>query len=60
MSTNEPLADNPLLLVPNTLGGFRGAFYVTYRRAPTEQEIFDAGVRSGLRRVQEAKNDSPQ
>jgi hypothetical protein len=60
MSTTDEIPENPLILVPNTLGGFRGAFYVTYRRAPTEQEVFDAGVRSGLRRAQEARNDSPQ
>jgi hypothetical protein len=39
-----------LELVPNTLGGFRGAFYLHAGRAPTEQECFDAGVRSGLQR----------
>jgi hypothetical protein len=42
---------NPLLITPNTMGGFKGAFYVKHRRAPTEQEIFDAGVRSGLARA---------
>lgn len=41
---------SPLIADPNTLGGFGGAFYVTYKRAPTNQEIFDAGVRSGLQR----------
>lgn len=46
---NEP--DNPLIMVNHTLGGFKAAFYVTHRRAPTEQEIFDAGVRSGLLRA---------
>lgn len=31
----------------HTYGGFRGGFYVMNERAPTEQEIFDAGMRSG-------------
>lgn len=33
--------------VCHTYGGFRGGFYVMNERAPTEQEIFDAGMRSG-------------
>jgi hypothetical protein len=41
---------SPLIADPNTLGGFGGAFYVTHKRAPTNQEIFDAGVRSGMQR----------
>ena len=41
---------SPLIEDPNTLGGFGGAFYVTHKRAPTNQEIFDAGVRSGMQR----------
>lgn len=45
------LPDNPLIMVNHTLGGFKGAFYVTHRREPTPQEIFDAGVRSGLARA---------
>lgn len=49
-----PAAKNPLLLVPHTLGGFSGAFYVKNRREPTKQEIFDAGVRSGLKRAEES------
>jgi hypothetical protein len=36
---------------PNTLGGFVGAFYIANGRRPTEQEIFDAGVRSGMGRA---------
>lgn len=35
------------LTVPRTYGGFRGWFYVMNLRAPTEQEIFDAGMRAG-------------
>lgn len=35
------------LVVPHTYGGFRGSFYVMNNRAPTEQEIFDAGMRAG-------------
>jgi hypothetical protein len=51
----EEVAHNPLLLTPRTYGGFRGAFYVAKNRKPTEQEIFDAGVRSGLARAEEVK-----
>lgn len=46
------LAANPLVVVPHTLAGFKGAFYCQHRRAPTEQEIFNAGVRSGIEREQ--------
>jgi hypothetical protein len=47
---NPFIASTPLAIeAPLTYGGFRGAFYVTQRRAPTDQEIFDAGVRAGLR-----------
>lgn len=31
----------------HTLGGFKGGFFVQHGRAPTEQEIFNAGMRSG-------------
>jgi hypothetical protein len=51
----EEVAPNPLLLSPRTYGGFHGAFYVAKKRKPTEQEIFDAGIRSGLARAEEAK-----
>jgi addiction module HigA family antidote len=51
----EEVARSPLLLTPRTFGGFSGAFYVAKGRKPTEQEIFDAGVRSGLARAEEAK-----
>jgi antitoxin HigA-1 len=51
----EEVAPNALLLTPRIYGGFRGAFYVAKNRQPTEQEIFDAGVRSGLARAEEAK-----
>lgn len=34
-------------IVPHTYGGFRATFFVMYGRAPTEQEIFDAGMRGG-------------
>lgn len=54
----EEIAHDPLLLTPRTYGGFNGAFYVAKRRKPTEQEIFDAGVRSGLARAGEAKQAS--
>lgn len=46
-----PDAENPLLVIPLTLGGFKGAFYVQHRREPTMQEIFDAGVRAGMERM---------
>ncbi len=36
--------------VNHTYAGFLGGFYVLHRRVPTEQEIFDAGVRSGMER----------
>lgn len=36
-----------LKVVPNTYGGFRSVFYVEHKRYPTEQEIFDAGMRAG-------------
>jgi hypothetical protein len=50
-----PPAKNQIMVVPHTLGGFSGAFYVAHRREPTQQEIFDAGVRSGLKRAEEAR-----
>lgn len=31
----------------HTLGGFKGGFFVKNGRPPTEQEIFNAGMRSG-------------
>lgn len=45
-----PPVPAPMVFVNHTYGGFRGAFYVLHKRMPTEQEIFDAGVRSGLER----------
>ena len=36
---------------PNTLGGFRAVFYVENERQPTDQEIWDAGVRSMRQRL---------
>jgi addiction module HigA family antidote len=51
----EEVARSPLLVTPRTFGGLSGAFYVAKGRKPTEQEIFDAGVRSGLARAEEAK-----
>lgn len=35
----------------NTLGGFRGGFVGTHGRAPSEQEIWNAAVQSGMRRT---------
>jgi hypothetical protein len=46
----EPGADE-LPKVVNTLGGFRGGFIGVHGRAPTEQEIWNGGVRSGLDRA---------
>jgi hypothetical protein len=40
--------------VPGTLGGFIGGYIALYRRHPTEQEIFDAGVRAGQARERAA------
>lgn len=53
-------AQGPLAMTPNTLGGFKGAFYVTQKRSPTEQEIFDAGVRSGLQRPRKSGLEAPR
>ncbi|HEX7906802.1 MAG TPA: hypothetical protein VF534_01735 [Paraburkholderia sp.] len=36
--------------VPNTLAGFKAAFFDASNRPLTEQDIFDAGVRSGMAR----------
>lgn len=47
---------DPKSPVPNTLGGFEGGFYGMHNRAPNKQEIFDAGVRSGLQRAYEAQH----
>ena len=54
----EPGADeraaqsvNELPRVANSLGGFRGGFIGVHGRAPTEQEIWNGGVRSGLDRA---------
>jgi hypothetical protein len=38
-------------LVPNTLAGFKSAFFDASKRPLTEQDIFDAGVRSGMARA---------
>jgi hypothetical protein len=38
-----------------TLAGFKGSFHCINKRAPTEQEIFDAGVAEGMRRESEAR-----
>lgn len=35
----------------STLSGWKGSFYCTEHRAPTEQEIFDEGVAEGKRRM---------
>lgn len=51
---------SPLIADPNTLGGFGGAFYVTHKRAPTNQEIFDAGVRSGMQRPRKSGLEAPR
>jgi hypothetical protein len=34
----------------STLSGFKGGFYALNKRSPTEQEIFDEGVREGRAR----------
>lgn len=34
-------------IVPHTYGGFRAVFMIAHNRPPTEQEIFDAGMRGG-------------
>ncbi|CAJ0779106.1 hypothetical protein LMG7141_00840 [Ralstonia condita] len=54
----EPGADeraaqsvNDLPRVANSLGGFRGGFIGVHGRAPTEQEIWNGGVRSGMDRA---------
>lgn len=44
---------NPVEITPDTLTGFEDIFYAMRRRTPTSQEVFDAGVRSGLRRSKE-------
>ena len=36
-----------------TLAGFQGAFYAEHKRAATAQEIFDAGIVEGKRRLGE-------
>jgi hypothetical protein len=45
--------------VPNTLAGFKAAFFDASKRRLTEQDIFDAGVRSGMARApsQHANSD---
>jgi hypothetical protein len=42
--------DSGLRHLPHTLAGFQAAFYLEHKRQPSAQEIFDAGVRSGLER----------
>lgn len=39
----------------NTLGGFKGGFIGLHGRAPTEQEIWNAAVRSGIDRTKPAQ-----
>lgn len=34
-----------------TFGSFKGTFYAEHRTQPTEQEIYDAGVKEGMRRT---------
>jgi hypothetical protein len=38
-------------MTPHTMPGFRGGFISLHRRTPTEQEIWNAGVRSGIDRT---------
>lgn len=33
--------------IPHSLAAFKSSFFVATRRHPTEQEIFDAGMRAG-------------
>lgn len=41
------MGERSTALIPHTYGGFRAVFFVANGRAPTEQEIFDAGMRGG-------------
>lgn len=43
--------------IPHSLGGFRGAFESEHRRKPTEQEIWNAAIRS-WRDITRQKSDS--
>jgi hypothetical protein len=44
--------------VPNTLAGFKSSFFDASRRPLNEQDIFDAGVRSGLARGADVLGDA--
>ncbi|MDY7537568.1 hypothetical protein RGU72_04785 [Undibacterium sp. 5I1] len=51
-------ADKPELgidITVNTMAGFFGAFFVEHGRKPSEQEIFNAGRRSGLDEAKRAE-----
>lgn len=54
----ERLAAN--LPVPHTMAGFRGGYIALNKgRTPTNQEIWDAGVRSGIERAREPRGLPP-
>lgn len=44
--------------VPHTLADFKASFFDASRRPLTEQDIFDAGVRSGLGRGADVLGDA--
>lgn len=50
VSVEENKADSQDDWTPNTCAGFHGGFYALHRRVPTEQEVWDAGVKSGMSR----------
>lgn len=53
LSAPAPVAEQPQIeSKANSLGGFRGGFIAVHRRAPTEQEIWNAAVKSGMRRAE--------
>jgi hypothetical protein len=51
VSVEENKAVNQDDWTPNTCAGFHGGFYALHRRVPTEQEVWDAGVKSGMSRA---------
>lgn len=61
-TSKEPVADEraPLPAVSNTLAGFRGGWIAVNGHPPLDQDIWNAGVRSGMTRAALATAQTPE
>jgi hypothetical protein len=61
-ASKEPVADEraPLPAVSNTLAGFRGGWIAVNGHPPLDQDIWNAGVRSGMTRATLATAQTPE